>query len=89
MFRTTRLDEWVPLIKGEFLEMPSLTLTAAQAARRWDLSATDMEFVLESFVDGGFLTRSWDGVYGRPRPHDERGRSRPSASAKPLRVPSH
>jgi len=50
-------------IRGEFREMPGLTLTIAQAARLWHLDPASSRVFLEALVLDGLLTRKADGVY--------------------------
>ena len=52
-------------IKGEFREMPGLTLTAAQARRLWSMDAAMCDQVLDQLVVAGVLCRKGDGVYCR------------------------
>jgi hypothetical protein len=52
-------------IRGEFLEMPGLRLTVAQATRLWNIDALVCEALLESLVDARFLVRSVSGAYLR------------------------
>ena len=52
-------------VRGEFREMPGLTLTVAQARRLWDLDSSTCSDVLTQLVDAGFLCRRADGAYGR------------------------
>lgn len=52
-------------IRGEYLEMPGLRLTPAQAARLW---AVDLELareLLTVLVEAGFLTVAGDGRHAR------------------------
>jgi hypothetical protein len=42
-------------VRYEFMEMPGLELTLAQAVRLWNLGADDCRFVVDSLVDSGFL----------------------------------
>jgi hypothetical protein len=46
------------LVCGEFLEMPGLQLTLAQACRLWNLDSATGAAALETLVNGGFLRRS-------------------------------
>jgi len=62
------------LVRGEFREMPGLTLTVAQAGRLWSLDPQTCTGVLTDLVDAGFLCRKPDGTFcratdlsGRPR----------------------
>ena len=45
----------VSRIRSEFLEMPGLQLTLAQAARLWDLEPRACRDVIEALVDSAFL----------------------------------
>ena len=45
----------VDRIRGEFLEMPGLELTEAQAIKLWSLDADDCRYVLDVLVAAGFL----------------------------------
>lgn len=52
-------------IRGEYLEMPGLKLTSAQARRLWGLDASECDSLLEQLVRLRFLTRAPDGGYRR------------------------
>jgi hypothetical protein len=45
----------VDRVRGEFVEMPGLELTLAQAGRLWTLGADDCRYVIDALVDVGFL----------------------------------
>jgi hypothetical protein len=49
--------------EAEYLEMPGLKLTAAQASRLWHLDVEASMRMLESMVDAGVLYRTRDGAY--------------------------
>ena len=49
--------------ESEYLEMPGLKLTAAQAARLWHLNAEASAALLDSMVEAGVLYRTRDGSY--------------------------
>jgi hypothetical protein len=49
--------------RGEFIEMPGLKLTVAQAARLWALDGGTSREILEHLVASGFLWRSPRGAY--------------------------
>jgi hypothetical protein len=53
-------------IRGEFLEMPGLSLTPQQAARLWDVDRITSERVLDLLASTGFLARTREGAYLRP-----------------------
>ncbi len=56
--RSQMLADAVRRVRGEFLEMPGLRLTPAQAARFWAFDASFCNEVLASLVDARFLVRS-------------------------------
>lgn len=65
---TLPADTALPLggrIQSEFLEMPGLRLTPAQAARLWALDRKTSERLLETLVTTGFLLKTRDGAYLR------------------------
>ncbi len=64
----TRLEDSLQLIRGEFREVAGLRITLEQAEGRWNLEPRDLELILETFVDVGFLRHSPDGSYYRPSP---------------------
>lgn len=47
-------------IYGEYMEMPGLRLTLAQASRLWNLKVATSAHVLERLVDASFLRRAGD-----------------------------
>jgi hypothetical protein len=51
--------------RSEFVEMPGLRLTVAQASRLWALDRPTSERVLERLESAGFLWRGRDGAYLR------------------------
>jgi hypothetical protein len=53
------------LVRGEYLEMPGLSLTFRQAMRLWNLDHDRCRRVLEQLVRTGFLTESRHGLYRR------------------------
>jgi hypothetical protein len=52
-------------VRGEFREMPGLTLTLAQAGRLWSLDAATCADVLSQLVATGYLRRRADGAFCR------------------------
>ncbi len=50
-------------VQGEFLEMPGLRLTGAQARRLWGLDATVCDALLGALVDAKFLFKTRDGAF--------------------------
>jgi hypothetical protein len=52
-------------VRSEYLEMPGLKLTEAQAQRLWALDRDTCRAVLATLVERGFLKRSANGLYVR------------------------
>jgi hypothetical protein len=50
---------------GEYMEMPGLRLTCAQAQRLWGLDEQTCLLLFASLVRDGFLHRNIDGRYAR------------------------
>jgi hypothetical protein len=66
-------------VRGEFLEMPGLRLTEAQAGRLWNLDPASCRALLTALVDSNFLFRTRDGAFmrlegARPLPVTHRSR---------------
>ena len=53
-------DKLLARVYGEYLEMPGLQLTLAQASRLWNTKLTISAHVLNRLVDASFLRRSGD-----------------------------
>lgn len=53
-------------IRGEFIEMPGLRLSVAEASRLWGFEADLSVTILLELVDEGFLRVGADGKYRRP-----------------------
>ncbi len=58
-------DEVLRRVQCEFLEMPGLRLTGAQARRMWGLDAAVCEALLGALVDAKFLFQTRDGAFMR------------------------
>jgi hypothetical protein len=81
-----RIDEVLQRIQGEYVEMPGLRLTAAQAQRLWGLEQDICDALLGALVDAKFLARTRDGAFIRldgavPRPITQVRRSQRLAVA--------
>jgi hypothetical protein len=61
----SRDDRRLPVIRGEFSEMPGLRLTRAQFRRLWSLGAEESDRILEHLIRTGFLVETRDGLIGR------------------------
>jgi len=55
----------VQRVRGEYLEMPGLSLTERQAQRLWHLEPEACHLLLKALVDSGFLRRTSRGGYVR------------------------
>jgi hypothetical protein len=66
-------------IRGEFLEMPGMLLTPAQARRLWGLDLETCSRLLARLVHAHFLTQDRSGRYSR---HGERSPSLPVRMVK-------
>ena len=53
-------------VRCEFLEMPGLRLTEAQARRLWGLDAAQCAALLHELLDAKFLLRTRDGAFVHP-----------------------
>jgi hypothetical protein len=60
-----REDEVLRRVQGEFLEMPGLRLTPAQARRLWGLDSASCEALLTALVEANFLFQTRDGAFMR------------------------
>jgi hypothetical protein len=60
-----RIEDMLQRVQGEFVEMPGLCLTAAQAQRLWGLDRDFCDRLLEALVDTKFLVRRRDGSFMR------------------------
>lgn len=58
-------EDLLQRVRGEYLEMPGLQLTRAQAARLWGLGPDLASALLTALVDADFLVRTSDGRYAR------------------------
>ena len=59
------ITETAERIKGEYREMPGLSLTPDQARRLWGLDETACRAILDALVDLHFLRRTTRGSYVR------------------------
>lgn len=63
--RAARLDDLLRQVRGEYEEMPGLSLTLAQAQRLWALDRPTCAWVLQTLVEGRFLRTTARGRYVR------------------------
>ncbi len=52
-------------VRAEFVEMPGLQLTPAQAARLWGLDHATCQAVIDQLVEAAFLRRTPSGTVTR------------------------
>lgn len=60
-----RMTVFCRRVRSEYLEMPGLRLTSAQAARLWALDRQTSEWILDALANSGFLSRNAGGAYVR------------------------
>lgn len=60
-------QDWIQIIRGEFLEIPGLRLTSDQVQKLWGLHRDACAAVLESLLHQRFLELTADGHYVRAR----------------------
>lgn len=60
-----RMDDVLQRIQGEYVEMPGLRLTPAQAQRLWGLDRAVCDELLRALVDAKFLSQTRDGAFIR------------------------
>jgi hypothetical protein len=76
-------QEWIQIIRGEFLEIPGLRLTSAQVQKLWGLHRDACAAVLENLLHQRFLQLTADGHYVRAgwlagvRPASRKAAARP------------
>ena len=61
----TDLRKLAELIRGEYLELPGLSLTAPQVQRLWNLDRDTCECLLDAMVRDRFLRQTADAQYVR------------------------
>jgi hypothetical protein len=61
----THVEDWLMLIRAEYLEIPGLSLTKPQVERLWGLDAVTAQAVLAALVDVKFLRRTISDAYVR------------------------
>jgi hypothetical protein len=59
------IDDVLSRVQGEFLEMPGLRLTEAQARRLWGMETGLCAALLGELVAANFLFRTRDGAFMR------------------------
>ena len=59
------ITHWLPIVRGEFLEVPGLHLTKPQVRRLWGLDPSTCDALLDVIVDRRFLKETNNGTYAR------------------------
>ena len=62
---TSHFDELIVRVRGEYLEMPGLSLTIPQAQRLWAVEHSTCVQVFDSLVDARWLRRTRRGRFVR------------------------
>jgi hypothetical protein len=82
-------EEMLLRVKGEFMEMPGLRLTEAQARRLWGLDADSCGALLRQLVHANFLFCTHNGAFMRvEHPTPMKAALRESAPGKKIALPS-
>jgi hypothetical protein len=68
MLAELKREDILRRVRGEYLEMPGLRLTAKQAQRLWTMDACTCESLLNTLVDAKFLARTRDGAFVLSKP---------------------
>ncbi len=61
----TTNEEWLELIRSEYLEIPGLNLTKSQVQRLWGLDPDRSQNLLDILVKAHFLRRTHASLYMR------------------------
>ena len=64
------IDDALRRIRVEYMEMPDLKLTRAQARRLWNLTQEACDVALATLVRSGFLGQTTDGQFLRRGPDE-------------------
>jgi len=57
--RTRETTRLLDRIRSEYLEMPGMTLTLAEARRFWNLDERFCQQLLTTLIESGFLRKTW------------------------------
>jgi hypothetical protein len=67
-YQDVAISDALRRVKGEYLEMPGLRLTPAQAQRLWGLDRESCHALLGALVDAKFLYKTREGAFSLNRP---------------------
>ena len=59
------VDDVVLRVRSEYMDMPGMRLTPAQAQRLWGIDAVAMRSVIQTLVETKFLRETPDGAFVR------------------------
>src|SRR3569832_2107854 len=62
------IEELLQMVRGEYLEMPNLSLAPPQMQRMWAMNERECTVVIAALVRDRFLYRTPNGHYVRPVP---------------------
>ncbi len=71
------IEDWVRLVRSEYLEMPGLNLTRRQVQRLWNLDGDTCDRLLETLINVRFLRQTPSGAYVRTDGGPQLARQRP------------
>ncbi len=71
-YQDVAISDALRKLKGEYLEMPGLRLTPAQAQRLWGLDRESCHALLGALVDAKFLYKTREGAFSLNRPESLR-----------------
>ena len=54
------LEDLIPIVRGEFNEMPGMRLTRRQFRRLWNLTQAEAEWLATTLIASGFLAQAGD-----------------------------
>ena len=59
------IEDWLPIIRAEYIEFPGMHLTRKQIQRLWNLDAQTCDALVEALVAERFLRRTHHEHYVR------------------------
>ncbi len=62
------LQDWVCLVRSEYVEMPGLHLSKRQAQRLWNLDSRSADAVFAALEASNFLRRMPNNIYIKASP---------------------
>ena len=71
-YHNVAIEDALRRVKGEYLDMPGLRLTLAQAQRLWGLDRESCSALLGALVDAKFLYETHEGAFSLNRANSPR-----------------